>query len=445
MRTKAIVWAMALFFISYHLPAQEVTDGLVAYYSFSKGKTLDESGQSNHGSIVGNVTPVMDRFGNDCSAMHFDGRSYIVVPTSASLESPSREVSITAWFKLEEGSIDDRTQLEWVTVVCKSDQRAEDDDAPQYRLQLTERTISLNTEFTEELNESWKLDQWYFLAMTYNGSMVKAYLDGEPFFSFPYFGALDKTAAPLEIGRDMPGNEEYFVGSLDDIFIFDRALSEREIQKIFKDKTNKKLNYIPCPEEEEPQPIRPPSPVERTEPEPEQPMPQTPQPQEQIPNEDPFQPNEPEVQAPSDPQENITSLETETGNPLGEITGKEMIWNGDTVMLQETVVVKSPNITIYPYDHRKEDGDIISLNINGIWLMEHYSLRLYGKDEKRAKLSVIPNRENYLISKAWNLGDIPPNTLTLEIDDGVGDPQVVTVESDIGKSGAIKVVYEPDN
>jgi hypothetical protein len=76
--------------------------------------------------------------------------------------------------------------------------------------------------------------------------------------------------------------------------------------------------------------------------------------------------------------------------------------------------------------------------------MEHYSLRLYGKDEKKAKLSVIPHQENYLISKAWNLGDIPPNTLTLEIDDGVGDPQVVTIESEIGKSGAIKIVYEPD-
>lgn len=450
MKTKTILSLIPLFFLAATLFSQAVTDGLIAYYSFSKGAAMDESGQLNHGSLVGKVKPVADRFGNDCSAMHFDGGSYIVVPSSPSLESPSREVTITAWFMLEPGSIDARTQLEWVTVVCKSNQRSEDDDAPQYRLQLTERTISLNTEFTEEMNESWELNKWYFVAMTYNGSMVKAYLDGKPFFSYPYFGALDRTSAPLEIGRDMPGNQEYFVGTLDDILIFDRALSEKEIQKVFKDKSNKVLNYVPCPEEENKEPIRPAKPLERTEPKPQSPAPpadfpqiQQPPSQEQEPTEDPFQPNAPIAQNPP-PKEDLPSIDTESGKPSGLIPGKEMIWNGDTVMLQETVIVKSPNITIYPYDHRKEDGDIISLNINGIWLMEHYSLRLYGKDEKRAKLSVIPNQENYLISKAWNLGDIPPNTLTLEIDDGVGDPQVVTIESEIGKSGAIKIIYEPD-
>ena len=448
MKTKAFSLAIALFFVSISLFSQAITDGLVAYYPFSKGAAMDESGKLNNGSLVGKVKPVSDRFGNDCSAMYFDGGGYIVVPSSSSLESPSREVSITAWFMLDEGSIDDRTQLEWVTVICKSDNPSENDDAPQYRLQLTERTISLNTEFTEELNESWDLNKWYFVAMIYNGSTVKAYIDGKSFFSYPYFGALDKTSAPLEIGRDMPGNQEYFVGTLDDIQIFDRALNEKEIQKIFKDKSNKVLNYVPCPEEEPKQPMRPAKPLERTEPE--QPAQQPalpPVPQEETPtiDEDPFQPNTPlpQTQNPPPPEE-LTSIDTESNNPLGEITGKDMIWNGDTVSLQETVIVKSPNITIYPYDHRKEDGDIISLNINGIWLMEHYSLRLYGKDEKRAKLSVIPNKDNYLISKAWNLGDIPPNTLTLEIDDGIGEPQIVTIESEIGKSGAIKIIYDPD-
>jgi hypothetical protein len=448
MKTKAIFSFISFLILSSSLFSQAVTDGLIAYYPFSKGAAMDESGQLNHGSLVGKVKPVADRFGNDCSAMYFDGGGYIVVPSSPSLESPSREVTITAWFMLDPGSIDPRTQLEWITVVCKSNQRSENDDAPQYRLQLTERTISLNTEFTEEMNESWELNKWYFVAMTYNGSTVKAYLDGKAFFSYPYFGALDKTSAPLEIGRDMPGNQEYFVGTLDDILIYDRALSQKEIQKLFKDRSNKVLNYVPCPEESKPQPVQPSQPLKRTEEQPETPappqpnIPQIPQ-QEQEPSEDPFQPNEPIVQDPPAKQD-LPTIDTESGTPSGMIPGKEMIWNGDTVMLQETVVVKSPNITIYPYDHRKEDGDIISLNINGIWLMEHYSLRLYGKDEKKAKLSVIPHQENYLISKAWNLGDIPPNTLTLEIDDGVGDPQVVTIESEIGKSGAIKIVYEPD-
>jgi len=426
----------SLFFFC-QLNGQAIKKGLVAYYPFSLGKVTDNSVKGNDGFIKGTVKPVADRFGNACSAMQFDGNGYISVPSSPSLRSPTTALTITGWFKLERDSKDDRTQLLWVTMVCKSNNSNESDNSPQYRLQLTEKTVSLNTDFTEAANQRWQLNKWYHTALVYSGSMVKAYLNGEQFFSYPYFGQLSSTNADLEIGRDVPGNPELFVGQLDDIYIFNRALSENEIRQIYTDQSNKNLTYDPCSgvptlADSKPLPPTPPRSRNRT------PNTET---ERSIPEEEPKFSPYPGNDTPSSEKE-ITNFEVE--GPYEGMTGQPMIWEGDTVYFQETVTVKNSNITIYPYDHQREDGDIISLNINGVWLLDNYTIRNKGKDVKRASLSLLPEKENYLISKAWNLGKVPPNTLTLEIDDGSQNPKIITINSEIGKSGAIKIIYKPE-
>ena len=42
---------------------------------------------------------------------------------------------------------------------------------------------------------------------------------------------------------------------------------------------------------------------------------------------------------------------------------------------QKTVYVKKAEVTIYPYDNDKEDGDIVSININGVWVRENYEIK----------------------------------------------------------------------
>lgn len=457
MNKKLFILPFLCFCFLVTLKGQAVKKGLVAYYSFSKGETLDMTGKNNNGTTIGLVSPVADRFGNDCSAMRFNGNGYIRVPSSQSLRSPDREISMSGWFKLEQGSLDNRTQLLWVTMVCKSDKPNEEDNSPQYRLQLTEKTVSLNTEFTEEKDQSWNLNQWYHVAMTYNGSVVKAYLDGQQYFSYPYFGSLASTGADLNIGRDVPGNLEFFTGTLDDIMIFNRALSDGEITSLYRDQSNKNLTYDPCsgnPILADSEPVTPPNTTTPTtnENRPRPPKKEVKKPKRsKEPKKDPApEPLQDEPSTQPDPTltppptgnvtDNVTDFEVE--GPYEGITGQPMLWQGDTVYFQETVVVSSPNVSIYPYDHQREDGDIISLNVNGVWLLNKYTLKNKGKDPRKTNLTLLPNRENFLISKAWNLGDIAPNTLTVEIDDGSGRPRIVTINSEIGKSGAIKIVYQ---
>lgn len=83
----------------------------------------------------------------------------------------------------------------------------------------------------------------------------------------------------------------------------------------------------------------------------------------------------------------------------------------------KTVKVKSPYITIEVYDHKKNDGDIISLNYNGDWILENHQIDK-EKHTVDVQIGEESNGMNYLILYAHNLGSVPPNTAAVIIDDG---------------------------
>jgi hypothetical protein len=80
------------------LPAYLPTDGLVGWWPFN-GNANDESGNGNNGTVNG-ATLVVDRFGNESKAYNFNGtNSDIVIPfyTSQLLQ----QYSISLWFNID--------------------------------------------------------------------------------------------------------------------------------------------------------------------------------------------------------------------------------------------------------------------------------------------------------------------------------------------------------
>ncbi len=77
----------------------DLKDGLVAYYPFN-GNANDESGNGNNGTVYG-ATLTTDRFGNINKAYSFDGSNdYISLPSSTTLDNlQESNYSISAWFK----------------------------------------------------------------------------------------------------------------------------------------------------------------------------------------------------------------------------------------------------------------------------------------------------------------------------------------------------------
>lgn len=498
--------------------AKSLKKGLVAYYPFNND-TRDASGQNNHGSIIGGVVPTVDRFGNDCSAMDFNGiNGYIRVPSSVSLESPDRGITITGWFKLHPGGL--YKGIKWATMVCKSDWNDENPHSPHYRLQVTEVTLSINTDFTEPLQHQIEYDKWYFYAMSYDGVRVQSFLNDAQVMDFYYSNSLytDSHSHPLDIGRDIPGEPEYHYGVLDDIRIYNRALDRAEIMALYQDDSEKVKKVNPCnsspasmaPQKVEPSPepetpaTRPPT--RQTTPQPAPPVNSRPTPPPTNPNPSttnpgntnppiiatptPNIPTGPTTQPPVNqaPPQNTPTINTPpeevTDPPINASPGttnpninspqnntppppatqapppsrryegtlpppivdpaNPIIVRGDTVDFQKVVHVSGSDLEILLYDHQKEDGDIVSINVNGVWVVNKHRLKKKNNGIQSFNMTVQPETENYLISKAWNLGRIPPNTLTIEIRDGSGNPQVIPIESDIGRSGAIKFVYDPD-
>lgn len=112
-----------------------------------------------------------------------------------------------------------------------------------------------------------------------------------------------------------------------------------------------------------------------------------------------------------------------------------------TVNLQGTVTVTKPEFEIEIWDKSVVDGDSISLNLNGNWILEDYQV---VKLKLKMKVSINPDSpNNYLILYAHNLGDISPNTAAVSvlID---GKEYKLTLTSDLSSSGALNFIYDPD-
>jgi hypothetical protein len=239
MKNSTIILFLMLF-ISNIVSAQ-INNGLVLQMLFN-GDAKDQTNYNNNGKLMGSTVYGEDRFGCECGAIGLNGiNAYVTVPSSKTLSSPNKGITIATWLKVNAGT----EYRKWLSICCKGDVVTEDSICPQYRFQATTITLSANTSFTESINTPFDFGIWYHYAMTYNGSMVSLYVNGVFVFQYPYTGQLQSNNMPLEIGRDMPGNLEYFNGSLDDFRIYNRALSVVEIASLFQD-NSEATSAKPC-------------------------------------------------------------------------------------------------------------------------------------------------------------------------------------------------------
>lgn len=239
-----------MLFLNLFLGEQLFSQKLVAHYSLD-GNALDGSVYKNHGKIIGGVTKTTDRFGNPCGAMFFNGTDgFIQIPSSPSLNSISEEISISGWFKLPNNTMSG--DFKWLTMVCKGDILTESIANPHFRLQTfqssLQSTISINSEFTEyDLNytkHQFDYDKWYLYVMVYDGNSVITFLNGVEIWRYPYSNALTSNNSPLYIGKDIPGSIEFYAGTLDDVRIYDGALTNSEIKELFNDNSESSFREV---------------------------------------------------------------------------------------------------------------------------------------------------------------------------------------------------------
>lgn len=116
---------------------------------------------------------------------------------------------------------------------------------------------------------------------------------------------------------------------------------------------------------------------------------------------------------------------------------KKRRFKGRKLEVQETLNVYNHNLKILVWDKNKVDGDEVAIYLNGELIEEKIKVT---KTKKEITLFLEPGR-NVIIMHALNLGSVPPNTAILSVNDGL-KAKLVTVVSDMKKSGVIEVNYE---
>ncbi len=106
-------------------------------------------------------------------------------------------------------------------------------------------------------------------------------------------------------------------------------------------------------------------------------------------------------------------------------------------MSTRTIKVDSLKFEVALYDHMIEDGDVISLNFNGDWILEKMPLT---SEKKKLKLMLNSEGKNYFILHANNVGRRPPNTMAVDYYYRGFKKQII-LESNMNVSEMIEIEY----
>jgi len=205
--------------VVYNLTEVLPTQGLVAYYPFN-GNANDESGHGNNGTVNG-ATLTTDRFGKVNKAYSFDGSQYISVSDANNLDL-TNNFTISVWINVN-------TFVYLGGIVSKYQSNA----AYGYTLRLSKNSPYKKINFSEFEGVNFlSASFWYHIVGMVKNGAAMIYVNGSLDASgIP--GTLQANSDPLRIGEDFQANARYFKGKIDDIRIYNRALTDQEIQVLY--------------------------------------------------------------------------------------------------------------------------------------------------------------------------------------------------------------------
>jgi hypothetical protein len=220
-------------------------DGLVAYYTIN-GNAKDEKGNGNVGTVNG-ATLTEPRIGKKESAYSFDGVNDYIEKKNPShvLNIGSQNWTISVWIKTTNKSqtIVSRYECGWD---CSPDVGAE----ALYSLAISDANASFSVRGDNMYNVKHPIvsdinnindGTWHYITgiLDHNESLLKIIVDGQEknTVSTGKLDSITDGGSPLEIGRifrqQWGSPSDYFKGAIDDIRIYNRALSESEIQQLY--------------------------------------------------------------------------------------------------------------------------------------------------------------------------------------------------------------------
>ncbi len=213
------------------LPSYLPAEGLVGWWPFN-GNANDESGNGNNGNVNGAIL-TNDRFGNSNKAYSFDGISDFIEIVNTLLPNVNTSFSVSFWFN---------TNLNTVQAIISESSPIPNNTNYKYAINFsTILNVSTSNGISSNGVQSQSqiiTGQWIFGSMVYNSSAqnIKVYFNGieEGVISNTIYSNQNNAT---QIGRGIAGGSgipgAYMSGKIDDIGIWNRALTQQEISALY--------------------------------------------------------------------------------------------------------------------------------------------------------------------------------------------------------------------
>jgi hypothetical protein len=210
--------------------AKPLPSGLIAYWTFDEGSgtSANDAVGSNHGTLVNGPTWTAGKSGQ---AILFDGVDDVVnIPDATIFDFGSGDFSVSAWFKTT--SAKDHHIINF----------RQDDNDPHIELYLAPTPFGyLGTHLLPgDVRISYETNRvddgtWHHAAAVLQNGLTdgyKLYLDGVLVGTNTYSGSLQDWDT-VHIG-DMDAGSRAFDGAIDEVMVFNRALSDEEISEVYQ-------------------------------------------------------------------------------------------------------------------------------------------------------------------------------------------------------------------
>jgi hypothetical protein len=205
--------------------------GLVAYYPFN-GNANDACGNGNNGTNYG-ATLATDRFGQSSEAYSFAGVSdYIAAPNPT--PDATNKLTMSLWLKARSW-----TNIPTSTPYVDIAGNQQSSPQSQWVYQATQSGQIRWAVITSTGNHAYnsiaqlQTNRWYHVVGTWDGTNASIFVNGAFDSSAGALGSLAQCTLPLQIGGNSLDAQQFFNGLVDDVRIYNRALSPSEVEQLY--------------------------------------------------------------------------------------------------------------------------------------------------------------------------------------------------------------------
>ncbi len=184
---------------------------------------VDSSGNGNVGTLIGDPLWVSGWIGG---ALDLDGDGDYVDCGNDPIFDVTDEITVAAWVTIRS------IPTQWVAVVAKGEyawRLSNDSSDPRFHFGIT-----IWSESNPSVNGATAVgyDEWHHVAGTYDGSYIDFYLDGVLDATIDNNTGIGTNTYSVLIGENPGAAGRHWDGIIDDVRIYNRALSQAEIEAL---------------------------------------------------------------------------------------------------------------------------------------------------------------------------------------------------------------------